>query len=303
MKNVISIDIGGTKTIEAIFSEDGEILKKIRILTNPKAGPDNLLNSLYEVIDELLTVTKIDAIGIGSAGRVNFDDGSIFYASDNIPGWTGVKLKELIENRYGILTVVENDCRVAGYGEEWKGNAINCDNYVSLILGTGVGAAVKSEGNMLHGSHWSAGELGHVILYPDGRQCNCGLKGCVEQYCSGTALVKIYNESAKEKIETGYDFFELVEKKDELALKVLDNFVNDLYNTCLMICNFVDPDKIIIGGGISDTREYWWDKLQKKIEESPLSNLYKPVVLPASLGNKAGIYGAAYLAFNVLKNK
>lgn len=297
MRHVIAIDIGGTKTIGSLFSEDKKVIKEIRFPTNPKLGPEKLLESLYAVIEELLKVEKVDCISVGSAGRINIKTGEVFFASDNIPGWTGVKIKELLEKRYAIPTVVENDCKVAGYGEEWAGSAVGSQNYVCIALGTGVGAAVKCEGKMIHGSHWSAGELGHIVLHPNGRQCNCGLKGCVEQYCSGTGLVKIYNDLSDDKVETGYQFFDRVRNKEELALSVLDDFVDDLYNVCLTLYNSYDPDMIIIGGGLIDTKEYWWDKLIDKINSSPLASLFTPKIVPASLGNKAGIYGAAYLGF------
>ncbi len=297
MKHVIAIDIGGTKTIGSLFDENKNILEEKRFPTNPKAGPDNLLNALFNVIDELVSKYEVDCISVGSAGRININDGSVFFASDNIPGWTGVKIKEILEERYHILTVVENDCKVAGYGEEWNGAAQGLDNYICITLGTGVGAAVKAEGKMIHGSHYSAGELGHIILHPNGRQCNCGLKGCVEQYCSGTALTKIYNEKSDSKIETGYDYFERVKAKEPLALEVLADFVDDLFNVILTLTNSYDPDRIIIGGGLIDTREYWWDQLMEKIAASPISKLFQVDVVPAALGSKAGIYGAAYLGF------
>lgn len=303
MKHVIAIDIGGTKTIGSLFDENKNILEEKRFPTNPKAGPENLLNALFNVIDELVSKYAVDCISVGSAGRININDGSVFFASDNIPGWTGVKIKEILEERYHILTVVENDCKVAGYGEEWNGAAQGLDNYICITLGTGVGAAVKAEGKMIHGSHYSAGELGHIILHPNGRQCNCGLKGCVEQYCSGTALTKIYNEKSDSKIETGYDYFERVKAKEPLALEVLADFVDDLFNVILTLTNSYDPDRIIIGGGLIDTREYWWDQLMEKIAASPISKLFQVDVVPAALGNKAGIYGAAYLGFKTLQEQ
>ncbi len=303
MKHVIAIDIGGTKTIGSLFDENKNILEEKRFPTNPKAGPENLLNALFNVIDELVSKYAVDCISVGSAGRININDGSVFFASDNIPGWTGVKIKEILEDRYHILTVVENDCKVAGYGEEWNGAAQGLDNYICITLGTGVGAAVKAEGKMIHGSHYSAGELGHIILHPNGRQCNCGLKGCVEQYCSGTALTKIYNEKSESRIDTGYDYFERVKAKEPLALEVLADFVDDLFNVILTLTNSYDPDRIIIGGGLIDTREYWWDQLMEKIAASPISKLFQVDVVPAALGNKAGIYGAAYLGFKTLQEQ
>ena len=301
MKHVISIDIGGTKTLGALFNENAEILKSIRIPTQPKLGPDNLIESLFKIIDELSQLEKIDCISIGSAGRVNTDDGTIFYSSDNIPNWTGVKLKEIVENKYNILTVVENDCKVTGLGEEWKGAALGTKSYVCIALGTGIGAAVKYDEVLLHGAHWSAAELGHMLLYPKGRQCNCGLKGCFEQYCSGPSLVKRYNDLTEVKIRNGYEFFDLVKNKDSNALLVLNEFTEDLSMAIISILNIYDPEVVILGGGLIDTKEYWWNQMMEIIKRSSISRLFVPRIEPALLGSSAAIYGAAYLGFNTIK--
>lgn len=253
---------------------------------------------MRDIISTLIKEVKIDCIAIGSAGRINITDGSVFYSSDNLPGWTGTPIKSILEEEFNILTVVENDCKVAGLGEEWQGSAKGLDSYVALILGTGVGASVKLEGNLVHGAHYSAGELGHMTLYPNGRQCNCGLKGCLEQYCSGPSLVKRFNERSATQIESGYDFFDLVRSKNQTAVTLLDEFVDDIHTSIIPLCNIYDPEKVIIGGGLIDTKEIWWEKLMLKIESSPLNSLFTPVVVAATLGNKAGIYGAAYLGFN-----
>lgn len=300
MKHVIAIDIGGTKTIGAIINENGKLLDSIRIPTNPKLGPENLMKSLFEIIEQLRVTKEIDCIAIGSAGRINTDTGEVFFASDNIPGWTGVKIKEIVESKFKIKTVVDNDCKVTGLGEEWKGSAIGKKSYVCIALGTGIGAAVKLNGELIHGCHWSAGELGHMTLYPNGRQCNCGLKGCFEQYCSGTALVKIFNEKSENKISTGYEFFDLVKDKNEIASLVLDNFIDDLVIAILSLSNIYDPEVFILGGGLIDTKCYWWDKMIDKIKKSPLTSLFVPSIVPATLGSKAAIYGAAYLGFKEL---
>lgn len=296
MKQVIGIDIGGTKTVGAIINEKKQILKELRIPTNPQHGPDNLIRSIEDIINELCNEYSVDAIGIGSAGRINIDQGTVHFASDNIPGWTGVRIKEVIENKFKIPTFVENDCKVTGLGEEWNGAAKGVHSYVCVALGTGVGAAVKIDGNMLHGKDYSAGELGHMILYPNGRQCNCGLCGCVEQYLSGPSLVKSYNALSKCHVKTGYEFFELIQSNNKIAKLVLTQFVDDLVVFCQSIYNIYDPQMIIIGGGLVDTKQYWWDEFQNKIEHSPLSKILRINVVEAQLGSKAALYGAAYLA-------
>ena len=255
MKKVIAFDIGGTKTLGAIVTESGEILERIRVATNPQFGPKNIIGSLFRIIRKFQEQGyQIDAIGIGAAGRININTGVVFYASDNIPNWTNQEIKKLVEQEFKIKTYVDNDCNVAGLGEEWLGAARNSKSYVSLSLGTGVGAAVKVNGKLLHGEHWSGAELGHMTIHPGGRECNCGLFGCLEQYCSGPSLVKTYNEMALEPISTGYEFFDLLNKNNECSRIVIEEFVRNLTYASVSLFNIYDPDLLIIGGGLIDNR-------------------------------------------------
>lgn len=305
MKTVISLDVGGTKTLGALINSRGDKLREFKTATNPQQGRDGLIESLEKVIDTLLTDSSAEAIAIGSAGRINFETGAVYYATNNLPDWTDFKLKEYFEKKYNLPVIVDNDVNVAGLGEEWLGNAQNVSSYVCITLGTGIAAAIKLGNTFIRGHHWSAGEVGHMLLHPEGRQCNCGLKGCFEQYCSGTALFKIYNELSKNSsINSGRDFFELIKKRDMVALSVLNGFKQNLANALVSLANVYDPEVFILGGGLIETKEYWWDDLIKLIENSALAkNVFTPVVIPAKLGNDAGIYGAAFLAFKYLKEK
>jgi glucokinase len=302
MKKVIALDIGGTKTLGALIDEEGNMLEKKRIPTNPSLGPENLMSSLYSIIENLLHTCKVDALAVASAGRINMTDGSVFYASDNIPGWTGMPIRRRLEDRYHLPVFVENDCKAAGYGEEWRGNAKGHDSYVLIALGTGVGAAVKINGKMLHGAHWSAGELGHMILHPGGRQCNCGLKGCVEQYCSGPALVRRYNELVTDHpAADGYELFSRLKEGDSLAAQVIEEFTADLAAMIVSLSNIYDPEIFILGGGLADTSDAWWSQLLNRIRESGILNQFEPEIIAAALGNEAAVYGMAYYAFQVLE--
>lgn len=303
MKQVIAIDIGGTKTHGALIDEQGTMIKDHRIPTNPALGPDALLSSLFALIDELKSGEDVMGIGIASAGRIDIERGEVFYSTDNIPGWSGVKLRAILEEAYQLPVFVDDDVNAAGPGEEWLGAAKGYDSYVLIALGTGIGGAVKVNGSLLRGAHWSAGELGHMILYPHGRHCNCGLDGCFEQYCSGTALVKRYHTLAQDTIKDGYALFALVEAKDPIACQVIEEFVDDLATAILSITNMFDPQILLIGGGLIDTKDYWWQCLMDKIADSPLAKIFMPRIEPAKLGNQAALYGAAYLAFAYLKTQ
>ena len=303
MKYAAAIDVGGTKILGALVDEEGNVRKEIRVPSNLELGGLHVMGKIFELIDQFCELEKPDAIGIGIGGRIDVEKGVINWGVKPVPHWFGLKVKEMTENRYHVPCVVDNDVKVAGYGEQWMGAAKGVNSFVCITLGTGIGAAVCIDGKMLHGSHWSGGEIGHAILYPGGRACTCGFQGCTEQYLSGTALVNIYNEKAAVKVNTGYEFFEHVKEKEPLALDVLAQFVDNLCILLNSLCNTYDPEKFIIGGGLIDTKEFWWDELQKKMSISPINQVYAPVIIPALLGNRAGYYGSAYIAFQMLNGK
>lgn len=300
MKHVAAIDVGCTKILGALVDENGQILKELRVPSEFSEGGLHIMSRIFELIDALKEIETVDAIGIGIGGRVDTEKGVINWGVKPVPNYYGLQVKKMTEERYNVPCAVENDVNVAGYGEQWMGAAKDAQSYVCITVGTGLGAAVSYGGEMLHGAHWSGGELGHIILHPNGRPCTCGLRGCVEQYLCGTALVNLYNERAAEKVETGYDYFHRVRANEPLALEILDGFTDDLYQLLLTVFNSFDPEKVIIGGGIIDTKELWWDKLEAKLAASAIRQVYTPVVVPAKLGNRAGYYGAAYLALKLL---
>lgn len=303
MKHVAAIDVGGTKILGALVDEEGNVKKEIRVPSDFALGGLHIMEKIFELIDQFVQEEKIDAVGIGIGGRIDAEKGIINWGVKPVPHWFGLKVREMTENRYHVPCAVDNDVKVAGYGEQWKGAARGLDSYVCITLGTGIGAAVCIDGKMLHGKHWSGGEIGHSILYPNGRLCTCGFKGCVEQYLCGTALVNIYNEKAACRVGSGYEFFERVREQEELTLEVLEQFVEDLSTLLNSLCNTYDPEKFIIGGGLIDTKEFWWDRLLEKMSASPINQVYAPEIVPALLGNRAGYYGAAYIALQMLRGE
>lgn len=303
MRYAAAIDVGGTKILGALVDEEGNVKKEIRVPSDLELGGLHVMDKIFELLDQFLELEKFDAAGIGIGGRIDVDRGVINWGVRAVPHWFGLKVREMTESRYHVPCAVDNDVKVAGYGEQWMGAAKGMDSFVCITLGTGIGAAVCIDGKMLHGKHWSGGEIGHAILYPGGRDCTCGFKGCTEQYLSGTALVNIYNERAAVKVKTGYEFFDRVKEKEALALEVLEEFVENLSVLLNSLCNIYDPEKFIIGGGLIDTREFWWDRLLEKMKASPINQVYAPEIVPAMLGNKAGYYGSAYLAFQMLNEK
>jgi len=292
-KRVIGIDIGGTKILGGIVEEDGTLLKVKRVDTQAQKGKETILANLFRLIDDLIAEGSIDGIGVGSAGRIDHKRGVVVYATDNLPGWTGLALKDVLEDRYGVEVAVDNDVNAAVLGEMWLGAGRNYRNILMMTIGTGVGGAVVADGKLIRGSSWSAGEIGHMILYPEGKQCNCGQKGCLEQYISGTALYRRYNELSKDlKIGNARQVFELYRQKEEIAVKVVNEFIKVLAISIISIRNVLDPEVFIIGGGVVESKDLWWDDLKASLG-SGIN------IVSAELSNKATMFGAARLVLGV----
>ncbi|MFU0783124.1 ROK family protein [Thermoanaerobacterium thermosaccharolyticum] len=291
MKKVIGIDIGGTKILGGVIGSNGDLIKFKETSTDANLGRDHILKKLFGVLDDLFD-TDIEGIGIGSAGRINFNTGEVIYATDNLPGWTGINLKEIISQKYKTKTIVENDVNAAIIGENWVGSAKNYRDILMITLGTGVGGAIILDGRLIRGSHFSAAEIGHTILYPDGKRCNCGQNGCVEQYISGTAIYKRYNEIVGSNlVNSAKDVFDLYMKNDKMSKLVVDEFIKSLSLLIFNIRNFIDPEIIILGGGVTNSKDLWWEYLKSQIK----CDLNISV---AGLNNFSTVYGAAKLILN-----
>ncbi|AFK87301.1 ROK family protein [Thermoanaerobacterium saccharolyticum] len=291
MKKVIGIDIGGTKILGGVIGSNGDLIKFKETSTDANLGRDHILKKLFSVLDDLFD-TDIEGIGIGSAGRINFNTGEVIYATDNLPGWTGINLKEIISQKYKTKTIVENDVNAAIIGENWLGSAKSFKDVLMITLGTGVGGAIILDGKLIRGSHFSAAEIGHTILYPGGKRCNCGQNGCVEQYISGTAIYKRYNEIVGSNlVSSAKDVFNLYMKNDKISKLVVDEFVKSLSLLIFNIRNFIDPEIIILGGGVTNSKDLWWEYLKSQIKCDLNISI-------AGLNNFSTVYGAAKLILN-----
>jgi glucokinase len=296
---VLGVDIGGTKIMAGLVTSEGECLLIEERATEANRGKSVLLESLEQLIADMLSRHQVEAIGIGSAGRIDTDNGTVYYSTPNLPDWTGVPIRSYLENRFHIPVAVDNDVNVAGIGEKWMGAGDAYDSVVCLTLGTGVAAAVFVDGKLIRGKHWSTGEIGHMILYPHGRPCNCGQLGCMEQYVSGTSLYKSFNAAVgREEIHSGKQFFERLSLADPAAMKIMERFTDDLAVSMVSLCNIYDPEAFIIGGGLIDTRDLWWDTMILKIRRFANAAVSKPLILPAINKNRAGMLGAAKIAID-----
>ncbi|PTQ57353.1 MAG: Glucokinase [Candidatus Carbobacillus altaicus] len=297
MNVVIGVDIGGTKLSAARIDAHGQVLLSTVVPTDARGGQAHILGRLYEAIDAVID-SDVQAIGIGTAGKIDVVSGQVVYASDNLPGWTGTQLKALVSTRYGLPVAIDNDVNAALLGERWLGAARRFASVVMLALGTGVGGAVLMRGALVRGHTWSAGEIGHMIFQAHGRPCNCGLRGCLEQYVSGTALAVRYNErvGANDTANDARDVFARLTDGDPFAIEVVDAFAADLALAIRSLQHILDPEAFIIGGGVTNARALWWHRLEAALEAFSDA---RPAVYAAELGNEATLYGAAKLALEL----
>lgn len=297
MTKVIGIDLGGTKISGSFMDDKGNILATAKVDTMAQEGRDVVIENIVKVIKKL-PYQDAQAVGIGTPGFIDSENGIVTF-SGNIKGWTGLNLKKAIEKYIDLPVFVENDANIALICEKWIGAGKDYDDLVMITLGTGLGGAVFSNGHLLEGSNFQGAELGHMILYPGGNKCTCGQDGCAEAYCSGNAIGEEYERLTGKSISSE----EVLEKvdEDEDARKVLDNYVKNLAYYLTSLRNIFDPQAIIIGGGVIDSKDLWWDGMIENFEK--FCHKHETVdILPAQYLNKAGMIGAAKIALERLNN-
>ncbi|MGZ0039318.1 ROK family protein [Paenibacillus ottowii] len=307
LSKVIGIDIGGTSIKAAIVARDGSVIDEIRMDTDASSGRERVLSRVTESVCRLMrshgdtsvgTPAGIVALGIATAGRVNVESGEVVYATDNLPGWQGASLVSWAREKLALRAVADNDANAALLGEAWLGAGKGKQRLAMLTLGTGVGGAYMENGLLCRGAHWSGGDWGHSILFPGGHSCNCGKKGCAEQYVSGSALLRRGSEYTGTLYRSGSEIVKEVAQGNLRIIQALDDYTADLAVLLANISVTLDPELIIVGGGVAEAGEVWWPLLEKHIALLGVQT----EVSRAMLGNRAGFIGAARLAFEMTES-
>lgn len=289
---IIACDIGGTEIKGKLF--DSVSLKEVKLSTNQTFGRESIMDTLKEVISQLWD-DEVAAIGIVTAGAVNPDNGMIVSNTGTLDGWLDFSIKDAIFDEFHIPVFVENDANGAMIAEMEMYLKKGIKNACMITLGTGVGTALYIDSKLYNGSTFKV-EFGHMVLYPNGVECTCGQKGCSESYLSGTALTRRGKTCVDESIVHGKEVFELYKRGNKDAVKVINDYVDDLVLFLNNIDKVVDPQLYIIGGGVIHSKDVLLKVLEDKLKD------FKPVV-PAVLGNDAGIKGAYLLAIEGMKNE
>lgn len=309
----IGVDIGGTKILAGTVTEDGEIVSEARRPT-PRHDAEDVLDLVSEVVTELVDGTDepIVGVGLGVAGLVDADRSRVYFAPNL--RWSQVPVRTLLEAATSLPVVVENDGNVAAWGEYRFGAGRGSSAMTLVTVGTGIGGGIVIDGRLFRGSHGVAGEIGHINAVPDGRPCGCGRHGCLEQYASGNALVREARHLAAERRSEagtllslgdgtpegvqGVHVTEAAKAGDPVAMEAFTIVGTWLGRGLADLAAVLDPELFVIGGGVSDAGDLLLASARQTLADKLIGqqNRPAPAVKIASLGNNAGLVGAADLA-------
>ena len=305
------IDLGGTTCKLGLFQADGTLIEKWEIPTDTRENGKNVLPDIAASIEEKIrqhhiSREQIIGAGIGVPGAVNSE--GVVNRCINL-GWGIVPVSKELSSLLGVPVYTANDANVAALGEAWKGSGNGYSSIAMITLGTGIGGGVVLDGQIINGFHGAAGELGHIVVNPEEQDaCNCGNHGCIEQYASATGIVRQARKQLAESREdsvlrkeqnlSAKSVFDAAKAGDALAKKIAAEVCNMLGRVIGTICNVINPEAVIIGGGVSRAGEILLELVQEGFQDSVFHASRDTVIRLASLGNDAGIYGAMKLLLN-----
>jgi glucokinase len=303
---VIGMDLGGTNLRVAGVGPGGAVVELYREQTLAREGPEPVIERIVAAIGRVcarVTGSGGDVRGVvlGAPGIISSREGTVV-ASPNLPGWHDVPLRDRVAAATGLPVLLENDANAAAYGEYWRGAGEGCASMVLLTLGTGVGGGLVLGGELWRGADGMAGEIGHITVEPGGRTCRCGNAGCLETYASATGVVDSYRElSGVEEAVTAEEVHRRAHEGDPNARQSYREAGRSLGLAFAALVNLLNPERIVIGGGVLPA----WDlfvpaaehEMRRRAFAAPASRVR---IIPAALGDLAGVTGAAGLLWREL---
>ena len=305
------VDLGGTTVKMGLFDGEGNALDKWEIPTRKEDDGAHILPDIADAINNKLSEKNISAsdvsgVGIGVPGPV-LSNGTVPFCV-NLGWWDPVDLVGKIKELTGLDAKAGNDANVAALGEAWKGAGEGSKNVVMVTLGTGVGGGIIIDGHILHGATGAGGEIGHITVNRDETEkCNCGSRGCLEQYASATGIARLarrrlekddapsqLRQKAADAI-TAKDVFDKAKEEDKVALEIVDEFACILGTALAGIANTVNPELVVIGGGVSKAGEILTDAVKRYFDEEAFPAVKGTPIKLATLGNDAGIFGCVQM--------
>lgn len=308
MKHVIALDVGGTGMKAALVGADGELLYEARRPTGRDRGADAVVESILDFAADLRAhgVDRFGepaaAAGVAVPGIVDADRGIAVYAANL--GWSDVPLRKLLSERlHGAPVALGHDVRTGGLAEGRLGAGRGARRFLFVPLGTGIAGAIGIDGRIEPGAHGSAGEIGHIVVRPDGPPCGCGQRGCLERLASAAAVSRAWAEASGDPDADAADCAKAVESGDPLARRVWQDAVDALADGLLTALTLLDPDTLIIGGGLAEAGETLFTPLRAAVTRRVVQFQTEPEIVPAALGDTAGCLGAGLLAWDLLAHR
>ena len=303
-KVVIAADLGGTNLRIAAVDSDGAILHLVKRPVPRDVSPPILVQQIREMADECTGQLEAGNTGRTFAGvaftapaPVAKDFDGLLTKLPNLPSLVGMNLKDELRDLFGLPVTVENDATAAGIGEHWIGASKGLDNVICVTLGTGIGGGIIINGEPIRGKDGMGGEIGHICVEPEGHPCGCGSHGCIEQYASATAIVRVARERGM-SVETAKDVYDAFKAGNGAADAVFRSMGRYLGITLAGLANTLNPEMLVICGGVTEG----WDAFATHIAAEIRLRAYEAAALRATLvkgklGDNAGIIGAARSAF------
>lgn len=307
--NALGIDIGGTSIKAAIVNSRGEVIAPLTVATQASGGCDIIAASLLEAATQAIAAAEarnieLAGIGIASAGAIDAASGTVFAATDNLPGWAGFDLRGFMKQHTPLPVFVENDAHAAALSELHYGAGRGLTSFVALTVGTGIGGGLVLEGKLRRGRHGFAGTIGHQTIRFDGRPCNCGRHGCLEAYVSTAALIGEYRGITREALLEGDSatfarhIATLSIAGDNAARTAYSNVAHFLAEGVANVFNILDPEAVIVSGGLIEGQPTFLDEVQSKTQSLlHFGGKRPPRILRAAAGHFAGVQGAAASVF------
>ena len=295
MKNYVCIDVGGTSIKYGIIKEDLNFIKTDEIDTEAKKGGPNILNKIINIVQNFKNDYEIAGVCISTAGMVDCEKGEIIYASSLIPNYTGTNIKETIENKLNIPCEVENDVNCAALAEHFAGGAKGSNISLCLTIGTGIGGSIIINNEVYHGAFGSGGEVGYMNMN----------KSTFQDLGASSILVKkvaCMKNIEPEKIDGKY-IFENAKSGDKDCINAIDDMIEVLGQGIANICYIINPEVVVLGGGIMAQKEYLYDKIKSSMDKNLIPFISNKTRLEFAMnGNKAGMLGA-YFNFKNMEKK
>ena len=310
---VIGIDLGGTKIYTAVVDLEGNIISEKTVATNVVEGEEAVLGRIMGTVDTVLkdvNIEDVKAIGIGSPGPLDVKNGVIINSA-NFPSFKNFNIVKPIKEKYNLPTFLDNDANVATLGEFMFGAGKGTENMVFVTASTGIGGGAVLNGRLYRGNTANALEIGHMTVMVNGPRCGCGNAGCAEALGSGTAIMKRAREAVNSNANTSLknysevtskEVFEEAAKGDRISKEIINISLSYLGIAVANIVNIFDPEKVVVGGGVTNGGKIVFDKIQEEVDNRCLKAISENCVIEkAVLGGKAGVLGAAALAIMEIK--